>query len=69
MQSYVQRETLTQANSNMAECLFSSVDKPGPTAEQVGDHWIVCNMQQPAAYAANKNNSVIREQHLNLAPK
>lgn len=26
-----------QANSNMAECLFSSAEKPGPMAEQVDE--------------------------------
>lgn len=56
MQSYIQRESLIQANSNMAECLFSSVEKPGPMAEQVDDHihWMACNMQQSAAYVAKK---------------
>lgn len=50
MQSYIQRESLIQANSNMAECLFSSVEK------QVDDHihWMACNMQQSAAYVAKK---------------
>ena len=38
----------------MAECLFSSAEKPGPMAEQVDESYCLDNIEY-AAYFAMKN--------------